>query len=66
MLDGEGLASAAPDYEYPEGTLLFDLANDIGETTNLVAEHPDLVREMTGFYEKWKADMIESQHREKE
>jgi arylsulfatase A-like enzyme len=65
VLDEEGLASAAPDYEYPEGTLLFDLTNDIGETTNVAAEHPQVVREMTLAYEQWKARMIESQQQQK-
>lgn len=59
-LDEEGLASSAPDYDYPEGTLLFDLGNDIGETKNLAAEHPDVVSAMTRFYKKWQAEMIAS------
>jgi hypothetical protein len=62
---GTGVASAAPDFEHPEGTLLFDLDNDIDETTNLAADQPDLVREMTQSYEQGKAQMIESQQHEK-
>lgn len=60
MLDEEGLASSAPDYNYPEGTLLFDLDNDIGETNNVAADHPDVVSQMTDLYRQWQSEMIAS------
>jgi arylsulfatase len=28
---------------------LYDLSNDIGESTNVAAEHPDVIRKITGF-----------------
>jgi arylsulfatase B len=65
MLDEEGLASNAPDYNYPAGTLLFNLKSDIGETKNVAADHPEVVRELTQIYEEWKGQMIESQQRAK-
>lgn len=66
VLDEEGVASSAPDYNYPEGLFLFNLADDIGETRNLTETHPDVVREMTDFYEKWQAEMIASRQQIKE
>jgi arylsulfatase A len=35
---------------------LFDLAADIGETTNLQAKHPDVVERLTKLVEKYAAD----------
>ena len=35
---------------------LYDLANDIGETTNLQDKHPEVVKELTDLLEKYKKD----------
>lgn len=37
------------------GLTLYDLAADLGETRDLAADHPDLVRELTGPHESWRA-----------
>jgi hypothetical protein len=34
---------------------LYDLAKDIGETTNVAAGHPQLVNEMLAFLDKLRA-----------
>ena len=33
--------------------MLFDMMNDYGEKNDIAAQHPDVVGEMTGAYEKW-------------
>lgn len=45
----------------PKGEYLYDLTNDLGETTNLAAKHPDLVREMKEVIKNWEADVKEYQ-----
>ncbi len=62
-LDEQGVASRAPDYEYPAGLLLFNLEQDVGETTDLAAEHLDIVSELTGLFDKWRAEVIAEQDR---
>lgn len=57
QLDEQGIAKPAADYEYPSGTLLFNLAEDIGETTDLAKKHPETVKELTGLYDKWRPQM---------
>ncbi len=42
---------------YPGGILLFDLEQDISEQKNLADQYPEVVRELTGLYEKWEAQM---------
>lgn len=56
MENGIALASEK-EYQYPEGMLLFDLAEDLGETTNLADTHPELVEEMITAYEQWRSQM---------
>ena len=38
---------------------LYDLANDIGETTNLAAKEPARVQQLTSLWGKWNAEQIE-------
>ena len=53
-----GVAGPAnKDYRYPDGTLLFDLENDIGETTNLANKHPKIIAELTNIYDNWRTEM---------
>ena len=40
-------------------TGLFDLASDVGETKDLKAEQPDVLKEMEKTYERWNSRMIE-------
>jgi arylsulfatase A-like enzyme len=39
---------------------LFDLSSDLGETTNLAAEHPELVNEMQGSFRAWQSSVLNS------
>ena len=39
---------------------LFNVAEDIGEKTDLAARHPDRVKEMLAAIEAWKADVAEA------
>jgi len=43
---------------YPDGTVLFNLKDDIGETTNLADRHPEIVEELTELYEEWHREMV--------
>ena len=36
---------------------LINLAEDIGETTDLAAKHPEKVTELTSLWQKWNAEM---------
>jgi arylsulfatase A-like enzyme len=36
---------------------LYHLTEDIGETRNLAAEHPDRVKEMAALFQQWRAQM---------
>jgi len=38
---------------------LYDLANDIGETTNLASKEPARVQQLTSLWDKWNAEQIE-------
>ena len=40
---------------------LFDLTNDPGETNDIAAEHPGMVRELRNEFEKWFADVTSGQ-----
>jgi arylsulfatase A len=36
---------------------LFDLANDIGETTNVADQHPDIVARLKGYADKMRKEL---------
>lgn len=40
-----------------KGTYLYDLKEDIGETTNLADRQPDKVKELTAAYKYWKEEV---------
>lgn len=40
-------------------TELFDLSSDVGETKDLKAEKPDVLKEMEKIYERWNSQMID-------
>ncbi len=47
-----GIARTAR-FKLVDGTQLFDLQTDPGETTNVAAQHPDLVRDLDAAYRAW-------------
>lgn len=57
VLDENNLASPTQDTVYPEGLLLFNLKEDIGETRNLSSDFPEKVKEMKALYESWRSSM---------
>jgi arylsulfatase B len=57
VLDESGIANPGPGYRYPAGTLLFNLDEDIGETTDLAASNPERVESMTAAYKVWRGQM---------
>lgn len=40
-------------FRYANGTELYDLENDPGETKNVISQHPGVVQEMAEAYEQW-------------
>ena len=58
-LDENGIAHPAPDITYPKGELLFNLSEDIGETANVAAEHPEIVSQLRKVYVEWRKQMGE-------
>jgi len=58
-LDKENVASPTDDYVYPEGLLLYNLKDDVGETKDLSAKEPQRVARMKAIYEKWRSQMGE-------
>ncbi|MFZ5829956.1 MAG: hypothetical protein ACOY3P_07700 [Planctomycetota bacterium] len=41
----------------PEAWELYHLTEDIGETQNLAADHPDRLKEMAALFQQWRAQM---------
>jgi len=56
-LNADNIAESAENIIYPEGLLLYNLADDIGETTDLAAKHPERVASMTSLYKTWRGQM---------
>jgi arylsulfatase A-like enzyme len=54
----DGIAQPADTYHYPQGTLLFNLEDDIGETKNLASRNPEVVEELSKAYKQWKSQML--------
>lgn len=42
-----------------EGLALYNLKDDVGETTNLIEKHPDIARDMEERYNEWRATMAD-------
>ncbi|MDG1670884.1 MAG: sulfatase-like hydrolase/transferase, partial [Akkermansiaceae bacterium] len=57
QLDEQGIAKPASDSKYPDGTVLFNLKQDIGETTDVSDKHPEIVKELSGLYHQWRSKM---------
>ena len=60
----KGRAMPAQDYEYPKGTLLFDLENDLGEAINLADIQPEVVNELEAGYQEWRRRMSDPRTRD--
>ena len=45
-------------YTLVENKELFDLATDPGETTNVIAEHPDEVARLRAAYDAWWQEIL--------
>lgn len=43
-------------YQVPDGTYLYDLREDPGETTNVADRRPQVVEELDGLLDRWLAD----------
>jgi hypothetical protein len=56
-LEGGVAQSTEAKYNYPDGTMLFDLEQDIGETRNLKNDYPEIVKELKSIYADWRASM---------
>tara|TARA_B100000809_G_scaffold263308_1_gene316250 strand:+ start:100 stop:1563 length:1464 start_codon:yes stop_codon:yes gene_type:complete len=41
----------------PPAWQLYDLASDVGEQKDIVAEHPEVVRELAKLFDQWSANM---------
>lgn len=50
-------AAVGERYKLVNGDELYDLVEDVGETTNIAGEHPEIVAEMRSGYEEWLADV---------
>jgi len=57
QLDADNIARPAENITYPKGLLLYHLGEDIGETTDRSAEHPECVAAMKTLYETWRGKM---------
>jgi arylsulfatase A-like enzyme len=57
QLDQDNIAHRAENVVYPPGLILFNLRDDIGETTDLSSSHPERVKNMTALYKAWRAKM---------
>jgi len=51
------VVDAPNDYVYANEPQLFNLEQDIGETTNLIDIHPDIARELQELYTAWDKQM---------
>lgn len=64
LVDGKAIRSEEND-TFPDGLCLFNLAEDIGETTNLADQHPQKVAELQGLYQAWHSQMSGPRSRDK-
>lgn len=56
--DADGLCIRDEDpFQYPSGVHLFHLKDDIGETTSLSDQHPEIVAKLTKLYKDWRSQM---------
>ena len=63
----EGIAYEADShYLFPGGTRLIDLDQDMGETTNVAKQFPEVVRELEQIYLTWRSEMSDPRTRDGE
>jgi arylsulfatase A-like enzyme len=53
-----GGAAAGREPATAEGAQLFNLADDIGETTDLASSEPEKVKELAGLWNAWNAELV--------
>ena len=56
-LDADNIASSDANYIYPSGLQLYNLDDDIGETTNLAEANAERVESMRAAHKAWRAQM---------
>ena len=56
-LDEANVAHPAQDYVYPDGLVLFNLSDDIGETRDVSSSNTERVKNMTALYGAWRGRM---------
>jgi arylsulfatase A-like enzyme len=49
----KGFAVRNQQYRFVENNALYDMQEDPGQTTNIMDEHPEIVREMRAVYDTW-------------
>ena len=52
--------TAALEHHLPHPLALFDLENDVGETTNLAEKYPEVVARLTALADKMRRDLGDS------
>ena len=58
VINAQGDAEEAPqDFIYSDEPQLFNLKDDISETTNLYDKHPEIVTQMKQLYDEWNKQM---------
>jgi len=57
QLSNGDVVPAKEEYVYSGEPQLFDLENDIGETTNLISKYPDVAEELRRTYAEWDAQL---------
>lgn len=57
LLEGGVARPTEEKYAYPDGTMLFDLDEDIGETNNLADDFPEVVKELKAIHDSWRSNM---------
>ncbi|MDG2125797.1 MAG: sulfatase-like hydrolase/transferase [Verrucomicrobiales bacterium] len=57
ILPNGDAVDAGQDFTYPGEPQLFDLENDISESTNLITQHPDIATRLRSLYNQWDGQM---------
>jgi hypothetical protein len=52
------VADGLPDVAKAVGPALYNLADDVGEERDLIAEHPDKAKELQAAWDKWNESNV--------